>query len=109
MNSNSSFGDDIDNFYGSITPHNYISDFDFKNPLHIPPNYSYTNLNTTVDFSKTTSADMIVGGKSMLEFMNKVEDRLLILQPDPAKLKKYEALRNAYEQYKLVEALLHDD
>ena len=41
--------------------------------------------------------------------MNKVEDRLAILQPDPNKLEKFEALRKAYEHYKTVEALCVED
>lgn len=34
--------------------------------------------------------------------------RLMILDPDLLKLEKYESLRNAYEQYQMVDALLDD-
>lgn len=45
-------------------------------------------------------------GKSLEDLFAKIEDRLAILQPDPAKLEKYEALRKAYEHYKLMEKLI---
>jgi hypothetical protein len=48
-------------------------------------------------------------GKSLQELFSKIEDRLAILQPDPAKLEKYEALRKAYEHYKLIEKLIGED
>ncbi len=38
--------------------------------------------------------------------LERIEERLLILIPDPSKLAKYEALRRAYEEYKLMEALV---
>lgn len=53
--------------------------------------------------------DITVGGISLTKFMQTMQDRLSILQPDPAKLAKYEALRLAYENYKLLEKLLHEE
>ena len=50
--------------------------------------------------------DIKFKGRSLEQLFSKIEDRLAILQPDPAKLEKYEALRNAYEQYKILEALI---
>ena len=35
-----------------------------------------------------------------------IEDRLSILVPDPEKLKKWEALQEAYNHYKSLEALI---
>ena len=49
--------------------------------------------------------DLKVDGKSLKEFMNKMEQRLAILVPDPAKLEHFEALRKAYEHYKMLERL----
>jgi hypothetical protein len=37
--------------------------------------------------------------------MDTIENRLAILQPDPKKLKKFEALQKAYNHYKMLEAL----
>lgn len=53
--------------------------------------------------------DLKIKGKSILDTISKIEERLLILQPDPAKLEKYEALRKAYEQYKILESLIGKD
>lgn len=50
-------------------------------------------------------ADIRVDGKSLKEFMSKMEQRLSILVPDPTKLEKFEALKKAYEHYKTMEAL----
>ena len=39
-----------------------------------------------------------------------IEDRLAIIQdPDPEKLKKFAALKKAYDNYKLLEKLIGDD
>lgn len=58
---------------------------------------------------KGDGADVLLNGKSLKTFMEGVEDRLAILQPDPAKLEKYAALRKAYEHYKLMEKLVNED
>lgn len=44
-------------------------------------------------------------GVSLRETLEKINDRLAILQPDPEKLEQFEALRKAYEHYKLMEKL----
>jgi hypothetical protein len=51
--------------------------------------------------------DIMIGGKSMVTWMQKVEQRLSILEPKPELLAKYAALQQAYEHYKTLEALLH--
>jgi len=50
-------------------------------------------------------ADIKIGGRSLVKFMETLEERLAILQPDPDKLEKFAALKAAYEHYKLLEAL----
>ena len=52
--------------------------------------------------------DIKVDGKSLKEFMNKMEERLAILVPDPAKLEQFAALKKAYEHYKLMESLCQE-
>jgi hypothetical protein len=52
--------------------------------------------------------DIKVDGKSLKEFMTKMEERLAILIPDPSKLEKFEALKKAYEHYKLMESLCQE-
>ncbi len=53
--------------------------------------------------------DIKFKGRSLVELFSKIEDRLAILQPDPKKLEKYEALRKAYEHYKLMEKLIGEE
>jgi hypothetical protein len=55
------------------------------------------------------TADIKIGNRSITEFMTKMEERLAILVPDPAKMKKFEALKKAYDHYKLMEKLCQDD
>ena len=50
-------------------------------------------------------ADLLIQGRSLKEFMEKMESRLAILVPDPAKLEHFEALKRAYDHYKTLEAL----
>ena len=46
-----------------------------------------------------------INGQDLGEFMETISKRLAILQPDPAKLEHFEALKKAYDHYKLLEAL----
>jgi hypothetical protein len=55
------------------------------------------------------NADIKVNTKSMKDWMESVERRLLILEPKPELLAKHEALRHAYEHYKTLEAILYDE
>lgn len=57
------------------------------------------------DDKVTISGDLIVKGVNILDIVEKIQDRLSILVPDPVLLEKYEALREAYEHYKTLEAL----
>jgi len=49
--------------------------------------------------------DVKIKGVNICEVLNKIESRLAILQPDPKKLKHFEALKKAYDHYKVLEAL----
>ena len=53
--------------------------------------------------------DIKIKGVSILKTLEAINKRLAILQPDPAKLEKFEALRKAYDHYKLLEALCHEE
>jgi hypothetical protein len=44
-------------------------------------------------------------GRSLTEMFNNIERRLAILVPDPNKLEQFEALKKAYNHYKVLEAL----
>jgi hypothetical protein len=53
-------------------------------------------------------ADIVMNGASLKDMLNSITDRLAILQPKPELLAKYTNLREAYEHYKTLEALLHE-
>ena len=53
--------------------------------------------------------DVTLKGQSLSKTLEAIQDRLAILQPDPKKLEKYEALKKAYDHYKLMEKLLKED
>lgn len=59
-----------------------------------------------VDGDLLVSGDVKVDGVSLKEFVEQVSRRLAILTPDPKRLERYEALRQAYEHYLTLEALL---
>ena len=46
-----------------------------------------------------------VNGQDLGEFMETISKRLAILVPDPDKLEHFEALKKAYEHYKMLEKL----
>ena len=46
-----------------------------------------------------------INGQDLAEFMDTISKRLAILVPDPEKLEHFEALKKAYDHYKLMEAL----
>lgn len=54
-------------------------------------------------------ADLIIDGSSIKDTLTKINQRLLILQPKAEDLEKYQALKNAYEHYKMLEALCFGD
>ena len=72
--------------------------------LNNPPTVNITG--TGIDMAAGT--DISLDGKSLKTFMNKMEERLAILVPDPSKLEKFEALKKAYEHYKLMESLCQE-
>ena len=63
---------------------------------------------TGAGIDMAAGTDITVGGKSLKEFMNKMEERLAILVPNPKKLEQFEALKKAYEHYKLMESLCQE-
>ena len=63
---------------------------------------------TSGGIDMAAGTDITVDGKSLKEFMNKLEERLAILVPDPKKLEQFAALKKAYEHYKLMESLCQD-
>ena len=56
-----------------------------------------------------SDADITIGGRSMKKLLEGIEHRLSILVPDPKKLERYEALKQAYEHYRTLEALCNEE
>lgn len=80
---------------------NYTSTYNWSGISANPPT---VNIDTN-GIDVKAGGDIKVDGKSLKEFMGKMEQRLSILVPDPEKLEKFEALKKAYEHYKTMEAL----
>jgi hypothetical protein len=72
-------------------------------------NYSFSNSTTSktlqVDGDAEFDGDVKIKGVSITDAIDKINKRLAILVPDPAKLEHFEALKRAYEAYKTLEAL----
>ena len=83
------------------------------------PTYSWNTLNNPGNTNKVhitgagiemdADADITIGGRSMKKLLEGIEHRLGILVPDPKKLERYEALKQAYEHYKTLEALCNEE
>lgn len=80
------------------------------------PSYSWSNLNqpnkvhiTGAGIEMDEDADITIGGRSMKKILEGIEQRLSILVPDPKKLEHYEALQQAYEHYRTLEALCNEE
>jgi len=73
--------------------------------------------NSTVAFNSTSPStsmevkgDLIVNGKNIGNILDKIQDRLAIIdEPNPEKLEKFAALKKAYDHYKLLEKLIGED
>jgi hypothetical protein len=79
----------------------------------MPYTYSTGVSNSQASLNVTGEAnfdgDVKIKGRSIVKMIEGIEKRLAILQPDPKKLEKFEALQKAYAHYKLLEALLHEE
>lgn len=65
----------------------------------------YGSINWGNDIAVPADGDIKIGDRSLKTFMDTMEKRMAILQPDPKKLEKFEALQKAYEHYKHLEKL----
>lgn len=84
----------------------------------IPINYGTTMADTistanTITFNRPSNNTIFnvddihfTDGSTLTNRLKAIEDRLSILVPDPKLHEQYESLREAYEHYKLMEALL---
>ena len=66
------------------------------------------NSGLTVSGDTEINGKLTVQGVDVVTMLQQIQDRLAILVPDPKLLDKYEALKQAYDNYKLLEALCID-
>ena len=85
----------------------YLSNGTFSINLPSDTDTDYGNWGS--DISVPEEGDIKIGGRSLKTFMDTMEKRMAILQPDPKKLEKFEALKKAYEHYKHLERLCEID
>jgi hypothetical protein len=76
--------------------------------------YIMTNSGSTTGITVKGDAEfdgnVKIKGRDVSKLFEKIEDRLAILmEPDPAKLEKFVALKKAYDHYKLLEKLIGDE
>jgi len=75
--------------------------------------YDYSGVDTiTIDDPSDYDLTINRPGKPPMkvgETLEKIMDRLAILEPDFDKMDRYPALREAYDNYKLIEAMLTGD
>ena len=93
----------------------------YQSSLYNPasPTYSWNTLNNPSNTNKVhitgagiemdADADITIGGRSMKKLLEGIEHRLGILVPDPKKLERYQALKQAYEHYQTLEALCNEE
>lgn len=69
------------------------------------PNVAVAPASLRCDGDIDCGGELRIKGRNIVELLDKIEDRLAILVPSEEKLKKFEALRKAYDHYKLMEKL----
>lgn len=90
--------------YGNITigaSGNSYSTVGYTSPWSSPTAQSSLQVSGDAEFE----GDVKIKGVSIGEAIEKINKRLAILVPDPAKLEHFEALKKAYDNYKTLEAL----
>ena len=95
----------------SVTVGSMDTDFNINSGTFTIDTSSVSDMDWKYDSNITVpeDSDIKIGDRSLKTFMDTVEKRLSILQPDPKKLKKFEALQKAYEHYKHLERLCELD
>lgn len=112
-------------FPGSATAAGNVSIFSNSVPtmgnvsIGASSNYTYSVANPSI-FNTSSNAIQIKGdaefegkikinGQDLVETLETIQRRLAILIPNPKLLAKYEALQQAYDHYKTLEALCIDE
>jgi hypothetical protein len=89
----------------STLPYSFVTTDNISNPVLYTDTSAGRSLHVEGDAS--FEGDIKIKGKSLGKILETIEDRLAILQdPDPKKLEKFQALKKAYDHYKLMEKLI---
>jgi hypothetical protein len=103
---------------GSATTNPYTGPYVYTTSGTSSPVYSAGGTNWSINANPglhvkddaTFEGDIKWKGRSLGKLLEKIEDRLAILQePDPERLEKFAALKKAYDHYKTLERLIGDD
>jgi hypothetical protein len=90
--------------YGNITISNSGTTSPWSSGYsNITTSGSQSSLHVTGDAE--FEQDIKIKGVSVLKTLDEINKRLAILVPDPDKLEHFEALKKAYDHYKVLEAL----
>ena len=72
--------------------------------------YTYSSSSVTGTYGELAAKKIELDGQDLGEVISAINDRLaIILPPSPEKLEKFSALRQAYDEYKLLEKLCRED
>lgn len=82
----------------------YLQAYDSVGDITINPDFTNGISAPSADISGSLTVD----GQDVGEFMREMKERMLVLEPDFQKHELYPALKDAYEHYKTIEALLRD-
>ena len=88
---------------GSNGPYTYATNS--TGGWHNTVNIGTTQPTMKVQGDAEFQGKVMINGRNISEFMETISKRLAILQPDPAKLEHFAALKKAYDHYKVLEAL----
>lgn len=81
-----------------------VYNFNTGNNIGISPGVT-TNAGLKVTKDAEFEGDVKIKGVSIAKVLEDIQQRLAILVPNSAKLEHFEALKKAYDHYKLLEAL----
>lgn len=99
--------------YSTNAPHYGVRSSDDLNipaPLSRPEAYKITNSHISSHHINLGAADVRIDGVDEINAkIAAINDRLAILEPDFKKFAKYEALKKAYDYYKMVEKMCYED
>jgi len=70
---------------------------------------NHTVINGPIHSGEMTVSDGAGGWIKVGEALRRIMDRLAILEPDLEKMERYPALKAAYDNYKIMEALLNEE